>query len=63
LIGGGEVVPDSPGKAKEKFLARAKKVATVFKASCTREQVLKVLGEKVHSEELRRDYSSFKNSA
>jgi len=60
LIVGGEVVPDSPEKAKEKFLARTKKAATVFNASRTREQALKVLGGKRYSEELHRDWLVFK---
>ena len=60
MIVGGEVVPDSPEKAKEKFLARTKKAATVFNASRTREQALKVLGGKRYSQELHRDWSVFK---
>jgi hypothetical protein len=56
----GEVVPDSPEKATEKFLARTKKDATVFNASKARDQVLEVLGEKRYLEGLLNDWSLFK---
>jgi hypothetical protein len=56
----GEVVPDSPEKATEKFLARTKKAAIVSNASRARDQALKVLGEKRYFEELLKDWWSFK---
>lgn len=60
LIVAGEVVPDSPEQAMEKFLARTQKDATVFNASKVREQALTILGQNFFHEELQRDWASFK---